>query len=512
MRLWKRFDDACNEAHKVVEAWLDKVKAEAAEHKAQRLALIEEVKAWAADNRTAKDDDWKGFNRILHQFDGRWRDAGHLSEKAFAELQPQWKEAIQAAAAPLEAVQKQSLERRHAMIDEAKVLGAAPQLRVDAVKALAAALAGRGPGDSAGSQARAKAVGRLPQADRRSLQPQDRRAREGRGGAERSRSHRAGRVQGAGGGQCHRRRAEDQGRDGGARSRAARPGAGGSGGCGRRTCALRRLPPRRRAAEAPASAAAGAGASEAASADASAAEGEAQPAGANRAAPPEARAQAGDRHAWRRPARHEEVRARCLRAGAASSATARADPAASSASAATTAVARGEGRFGGGRFGDRSVEDRGPRLGDVAFRAQREALEHAQLALKKLAAQAHGEALTQLMTAWEQRIGRAGAQPAGTGQGGDAGRAQCLGQGAWFSARRRCVRGLAAAGDRGRSADAGRASGCTARAATEAAHAAQRSVARADLGRGHGAGAGLGLRRRARRAVCRSVLKDLLRR
>ena len=30
--LWKRFDDACNEAHKVVEAWLDKVKAEAAEH------------------------------------------------------------------------------------------------------------------------------------------------------------------------------------------------------------------------------------------------------------------------------------------------------------------------------------------------------------------------------------------------------------------------------------------------------------------------------------------------
>jgi ATP-dependent RNA helicase SUPV3L1/SUV3 len=59
---------------------------------------------------------------------------------------------------------------------------------------------------------------------------------------------------------------------------------------------------------------------------------------------------------------------------------------------------------GEGRFGDRpAFEDRGPRLGDVAFRAQREALEHAQSALKKLAAQAHGEALTQLMTAWEQR-------------------------------------------------------------------------------------------------------------
>ena len=70
---------------------------------------------------------------------------------------------------------------------------------------------------------------------------------------------------------------------------------------------------------------------------------------------------------------------------------------------------RADSRFGdrndrGGRFGERPAhEDRGPRLGDTAFRAQREAMEHAQLALKKLAAQAHGEALTQLLTAWEAR-------------------------------------------------------------------------------------------------------------
>jgi ATP-dependent RNA helicase SUPV3L1/SUV3 len=134
--LWKRFDEACNEAYKVVEAWLDKVKSEAAEHKAQRLALIEELKAWAADNTTARGGDWKGFNRVLHQFSDRWRDAGHLSEKAFAELQPVWKDAFKAALAPLEAMQKASLERRHAMIEEAKVLGAAPMMRIDAVKAL----------------------------------------------------------------------------------------------------------------------------------------------------------------------------------------------------------------------------------------------------------------------------------------------------------------------------------------------------------------------------------------
>jgi ATP-dependent RNA helicase SUPV3L1/SUV3 len=134
--LWKRFDDACNEAHKVVETWLEKVKSESAEHRAQRLALIEEVNAWAAANKTALDDDWKGFNRILHQFGDRWRDGGHVGEKAFAELQPLWKAAINNAAAPLEALQQSSIATRHAMIEDAKVLGAQPDLRIDAVKSL----------------------------------------------------------------------------------------------------------------------------------------------------------------------------------------------------------------------------------------------------------------------------------------------------------------------------------------------------------------------------------------
>ena len=134
--LWKRFDEACNQAYKVVEAWLEKIKTQAVEHRAERMALIEEVKAWGAANSTALDDDWKGFNRILHQFGDRWREAGHLGEKDFAQIQPLWLAAISAAAAPLEALQKISVERREAMIEEAKVLGAAPMLRVDAVKAL----------------------------------------------------------------------------------------------------------------------------------------------------------------------------------------------------------------------------------------------------------------------------------------------------------------------------------------------------------------------------------------
>jgi len=134
--LWKRFDEACNQAYKVVEAWLEKVKSEAAEHKAQREALMAELEAWAQQHPGGPQTDWKQFNRDLYQFADRWRDAGHLSEKAFAELQPRWKSLMAQAAAPLEALQHASLERRQSMIAEAQALGEAPVLRIDAVKSL----------------------------------------------------------------------------------------------------------------------------------------------------------------------------------------------------------------------------------------------------------------------------------------------------------------------------------------------------------------------------------------
>ena len=52
---------------------------------------------------------------------------------------------------------------------------------------------------------------------------------------------------------------------------------------------------------------------------------------------------------------------------------------------------------------DERREERGPRLADSAFRAQREAREHAEQALRKLAAQAHGETLVRLISAWKDR-------------------------------------------------------------------------------------------------------------
>ena len=395
--LWKRFDDACNEAYKVVEAWLDKVKAEAAEHKAQRLALIEEVKAWAAENPTARDDDWKGFNRILHQFEDRWRDAGHLSEKAFAELQPQWKEAIRAAAAPLEAVQKQSLERRHAMIDEARELGAEPQLRIDAVKALQQ----RWQAEAQGIPLDRKHEQKLWDAFRKPIDEAFNRKTQERERAAAALSERDRVV---------------------LEASKALEAANATGDAHKIKAAMSALEAALRG-QAQAAAAVAAAGQESGAPALPAREGEAAPAAPGAAPPAEGAAEpAGDSagEAAAAPPAPPKATPKPVIAM-------RGDDRPGMKKTEPVAPARG-GRFGdrkgpggpgrpgerrddrggrdardGGRFGERPAEDRGPRLGDVAFRAQREALEHAQMALKKLAAQAHGEALTQLLTAWEQR-------------------------------------------------------------------------------------------------------------
>ncbi|WP_143762931.1 DUF349 domain-containing protein [Ramlibacter tataouinensis] len=391
--LWKRFDEACNEAYKVVEAWLDKVKTESAEHRARRLALIDEVKSWAAAHPAAPGGDWKAFSRAIHQFENRWREAGHLSEKAFAELQPQWKEAIHAAEAPLAAVQKQSLERRHAMIEEAQALGAQPSLRIDAVKALqqrwqaeAQSIpldrkheqklwdAFRKPIDEAFNrkgEERERAAAALSDRDRAVLEASKAlEAANASGDAQRIR-HAMAALEAALRGQAQARAA--------AAEAAAAPAAGakeGEAGTG--------------------------GASDApeAGADAPAAE---PPAAPPKPAPRPVVAMRGDDRPGMKKA--EPAPARGGRFG-----DRKGGPAGPGAGRFGAGDRGGRefdrgGRDGraGGRFGDRAPEDRGPRLGDVAFRAQREALDHAQQALKKLAAQAHGEALTQLMTAWEQR-------------------------------------------------------------------------------------------------------------
>jgi hypothetical protein len=334
--LWKKFDEACNLAYKQVEAWLERVRAESSQHKASRLALIEEVKAWAAAH--ADTQDLKGVSRALRQFSERWRDSGHVGEKVFAELQTAWKQAITLAEAPLHAAQKASLERRHAMIAEAQALADAPVLRIDAVKALQQRW-----------QAEAQAVP-LDRKHEQKLWDAFRKPLDeafNRKGAERGRA--APSLENL---SEHDRVVLEASK--------VLQAANASGDVQQIRAAMAALEdavrnqPLEQAASASAAPVQEAAAAEAPKLDKPvvAVRGDDRPGAKKEVAAPAARDT--------RPVR-ERKDARPARA------------------------------------------ERVPRLGDMAFRAQRDALEGAQFALRKLAAQAHGEALSKLVEAWSKR-------------------------------------------------------------------------------------------------------------
>ncbi|MES2937870.1 MAG: DUF349 domain-containing protein [Pseudomonadota bacterium] len=389
--LWKRFDEACNRAYEVVQAWLDKVKAEAAENRGKRLALIEEVNAWAQAHAEPADGDWKAVNRALHQFSDRWRDAGHLSEKAFAELQPQWKKAMDAAGAPLAAAQKASIDRRNAMIEEAKVLGAAPQLRIDAVKALQQ----RWQVEAQSAPLDRKHEQKLWDAFRKPIDDAFQRKTVEREKAASSLSE-------------HDRAVLDASK--------ALDAATSSGDAQKIRAALAALEQATRAAPAAAGKPQPA-VGQAPAAPAPAAEGDDSAAQGAEGATEDASGATAEAPAPAAPPKAPPKPVIAARRGDDRPGGQRAEPAGAQRGGRfgdRKGAPGGGGRFGdrggdrggfgdrgAGRFGDR--EERGPRLGDAAFRAQRDALEHAQAALRKLAAQAHGEALTQLLGAWEHR-------------------------------------------------------------------------------------------------------------
>jgi ATP-dependent RNA helicase SUPV3L1/SUV3 len=401
--LWKRFDAACNEAYKTVQTWLDQIKQESAAHRAQRVALMEEVKAWTVAN--AESSDWRGQLRALHQFGERWRNAGHLSEKSFAEMQSQWKALIKAAAARVDAAQKASIERRQAMIAEAKDMSAAP-LRVDAVKAL---------------QLRWQAEAQAVPLDRKTEQklweifraPLDEAFQ--RKGAERQQAetHLSARDRAVidaskaldaanASGDAAKIRAAMAALDAALRGQAQQAAELANGQAPAANAAA--AAPVADAASADASAAEPAPAAEQAEAvqveaDADAVEGEATaepapaaPVAAPKPAKPVVAVRGDDRPGQKKTAAPAGRDGR--RDGRPGDRNAR------PGDRGPRSGERGD-RFPRGDFADRG--ERAPRLGDTAFRAQREAMERAEMSLRKLAEQAHGETLTRLMSAWQDR-------------------------------------------------------------------------------------------------------------
>ena len=402
--LWKRFDQACNRAYPFVQAWLEKAKAESAAHREQRVALLAEVAAWTQEH--AGNTDWKKQARELHAFTERWRNSGHLSEKLFAEMQSQWKTAMQAAHAALDKAQADSVALRRAMIEEAKQLGAAASLRIDAVKALQQ----RWQVESQAVPVDRKLAQKLWDAFRQPLDDAFQRKTADRGSqaqqplsahdqAVLDASQALEKAIAAGDASAIRQAMQHLNDVSLGRAPAAAPAP--------QAPSPEESPaPQAAAAETTPTEVAADATVEASTEDASEAsvdvatetpvEVAAEPAPVVKAPAPPKKVVAvrGDD----RPGQKKTEPAPAGRFGDKPGARRNDGP-----PGRRGADAAGPRRGSDAPRGHDTFEQRGPRLGDAAFRAQRHALEQADNALRRLAMQAHGETLVHLMSAWEQR-------------------------------------------------------------------------------------------------------------
>jgi len=376
--LWKRFDQACNRAYPFVQAWLEKAKAESAAHREQRLALLTEVAAWTQEHMG--NTDWKKQARDLHAFSDRWRNCGHLSEKLFAEMQAQWKTAMQAAHAALDKAQTDSVALRRAMIEEAKKLGAAASLRIDAVKALQQ----RWQLESQAVPLERKLAQKLWDAFRQPLDEAFQRKTAVRGSpAQQPLS------------------AHDQAVLDAAQALEKAIAVGDASAIRQAMQHLNDVSVGRAPAQSPpegtSTTLVQAQAETASEADVEAdIEADVEAASAIKAPAPPKKVVAvrGDD----RPGQKKTEPITAGRFGDKTGAR-RSDEFPGSRVADATKPRRGAVA----PRGRDAFESRGPRLGDTAFRAQRQALEQADQALRRLAMQAHGETLVHLLSAWEQR-------------------------------------------------------------------------------------------------------------
>lgn len=385
--LWKQFDQACSAAHLRVQAWLEQSRGQVQQHRAQRQALIEEVRLWGEQLAANVSPDWREVSRSIGQFLQRWRESGHVGEKIFAELQAQWKQTLAAAEAPFKAAQKASQERRNALIEAARGHAEAASLDIEAIKALQE----NWKQEAQTVPLERKLEQKLWEAFRAPIDLAFQRhpARGERRGEQRG-AERAPRTPASL--SAEQRQALPAADRAVLAAADALSAAIQSGDASAIRAAMAALEAARQNPEASASQAPAAEAKEQV----------VEAAQPTQAQPSEPATDAATESA------STPVAPRVVRA-------VRGDDRPGARMAAAAADARGSARGGAGRGRDGGARSgaardvragaaaRPVRLGDAAFRAQRHALEEAEAALRRLSAQAHGQTLTELGAAWAAR-------------------------------------------------------------------------------------------------------------
>jgi hypothetical protein len=130
-KLWHAFDGICNQAYRVVTAWLNQLKAQEYKIQEARQALICHITKIAPLYKDRQD--WHRQQVVQEKFIEQWKHGGHLRAQHYQDLHKAFQEAMDNTFVNLYVKQEDNITARKQLIAQADTLAQAPTLDIKAI-------------------------------------------------------------------------------------------------------------------------------------------------------------------------------------------------------------------------------------------------------------------------------------------------------------------------------------------------------------------------------------------
>lgn len=136
--LWKRFDNACEQAYAPVRAHQQALAEQRQQYLEQRQALCAEMEQLHAATDWSGQPDWRELSRAVQRFQQRWHQLGPVERRQRKPLERRFQTALEALQQHLRPQLERDLARRQQLIEQARTLAEQPDSHtaVDEIKRL----------------------------------------------------------------------------------------------------------------------------------------------------------------------------------------------------------------------------------------------------------------------------------------------------------------------------------------------------------------------------------------
>ena len=128
--LWKRFNDACEQAYVPAQEYFDERAQQRQANLSQRQALCERIEQFNQNTDWESAVDWREVSRFESSVQSQWRKLGPVNRAERKAIDKRYKVALQTLQERLKPQLEQDIQRRQALIDNVKALAEHEDLNV----------------------------------------------------------------------------------------------------------------------------------------------------------------------------------------------------------------------------------------------------------------------------------------------------------------------------------------------------------------------------------------------